>query len=78
MTASAAGIREYRRADRLGERRAVRMCENSVDSDGVVIDVTGLSLRDLDKIDTSSLAQAIHMVLNPANEEEIRGFNSRI
>jgi hypothetical protein len=54
------------------------MCENGVSSDDALIDISGLSLRDVDKIEASSLAQAIQLLLHPVNDEEIRSFSSRI
>jgi hypothetical protein len=54
------------------------MREKTVDPHAALIDVSWLSLREVDKIDRASLANAILTMLDPASEEPIHGFNSRI
>lgn len=46
---------------------------------GDIVDVTGLSLRDIGKIDGSSLAQALYSILGSDSETEpVASFSSRI
>lgn len=46
--------------------------------DGGLIDVSGLSLRDLKDVDDSSLAQALLRLTDQQDAETISGFQSRI
>ncbi len=48
------------------------------DVNGDLIDVTGLSLRDLDRIPESSLALALRQVLSSSDAGPSAGFSSRI
>ena len=52
------------------------MTEFSVDSE--LIDVTGLSLRELDEIPERRLADALRQVLDADDSGPVAGFNSRI
>jgi FXSXX-COOH protein len=44
----------------------------------VLIDVTGLSLRDVDAMDESSLAEALRRVLDEEQTGPVAGFQSKI
>jgi FXSXX-COOH protein len=54
------------------------MCDNALDVDGVLIDVSGLSLRDVDEMDGSSLGRVIRMLLDRTDVESIASFESRV
>jgi FXSXX-COOH protein len=54
------------------------MLDESGDFGEVLIDVSGLSLRDLDGISESSLAQALRHVLDDEETGPVAGFSSRI
>jgi len=44
----------------------------------VLVDVTGLSLRDVDAMDESSLAEALRRVLAEAQPAAVASFTSKI
>jgi FXSXX-COOH protein len=44
----------------------------------VLIDVTGLSLRDVDAMDESSLAEALRRVLDDVQPAAVASFTSKI
>jgi FXSXX-COOH protein len=48
------------------------------DFSGDLIDVTGLSLRDLDRVPESSLALALRQVLSSSDTGPSAGFSSRV
>jgi FXSXX-COOH protein len=48
------------------------------DTDGVLIDVSGLSLDDLKKIDKGILRLALRRVLTDSQSEPVAGFTSHI
>jgi FXSXX-COOH protein len=55
------------------------MGEESNDDFGhTLIEVSGMSLRDLDKMDDSSLAQALRQVLADDEIGPVAGFTSRV
>lgn len=51
--------------------------ESSTESD-CLIDVTGLSLGDLEAIDESTIAQALRRMLDDVQAEPVAGFQSKI
>lgn len=48
------------------------------DFSGELVDVSGVSLRELDHVDPSRLAQALRQVLEEADSGPVAGFGSRI
>ncbi len=54
------------------------MADTPGDFGDVLIDVTGLSLRDLSAISESSLAQSLQLVLEDDRSGPVAGFQSQI
>jgi FXSXX-COOH protein len=51
--------------------------ESEEESGSVLIDISGMSLRDLDEIDGTSLAQALRRVLDDDDIAPVAGFTSK-
>jgi len=56
----------------------VAMHDETVDFGQVLIDVTGMSLRDLDAISESRLAETLQRVLADDETGPVAGFTSRV
>jgi FXSXX-COOH protein len=54
------------------------MSENDNDLEGDLLDVTDLSLRDLDAIGESRLARALRQVLDGEDITPVAGFSAQI
>jgi FXSXX-COOH protein len=54
------------------------MRNKSSDTDGILIDVSGLSLDDVKKIDKATLRLALRRVLTDGQSEPVAGFTSHI
>ena len=54
------------------------MHDETVDFSQVLIDVTGMSLRDLDAISESRLAETLRRVLADDETGPVAGFTSRV